>query len=833
MRLFGDLQHHYFQSDQQRCPMTKSSMAGIFIAVFAVSCFAAEISKEDLNFFLEESYSRYNNSNDAGDIEDQFFRIARKSDTPGEAIEAFAKSLGVPQETAGKYAQALIEACKFREKCDRRSGPCKFQPGEPAYDALVDAGFADLKGDIAFSIGTNLCNSTPPEAKIAFVRAIMKHPHRGEILTSLYKYSEDSIFGSVLFTLEPPTVRSAALLRRKAYRDGYALSNDQGVYISLAEIAREKAQSLKGAEKETVYLTCTEALIWTQLWAGLTDRALHVYNKLPHDLRERIPTSPAAELKNEDRRAYAQESASLASDLAFALYLSGDAAAARRMLEKRTKLVQFENVETTGDEEFRALALEEAMAPKYSADELYNLYFLGNAKDEPEQPAKGKERGWSKAKGWFFSIGESLPAMREVGAQRLKAAGYSEMAARLMRQERYYSLLSPLPDLGDMLPKIFADRQTYWELKTNQAREIRQTRNARKKAEPSGILCHTPNPLRVEERKVPPELRRPAAVSGNIIFDQQEPRIPEGVDLPVNKRSVVRYAKENGEKMIVFLSGELDHPGEIPAYGFWFEKTHGGGREWERPLYLNLQQHFPYVVVPDSKIPMLSEGNLQIEVEIKEIDPRSISFPPVGLVFKREERDLYIVINLADIEKDSDGDGLTDVIEHRIGLCPDNPDTDGDGIQDGSDPLPLTAFNPHASAESKQVAAAILSKTQKYEKGAIIVAPHSSAEAQEVCSVLGLKTKPADKAKTTFLIADPEIFSGILLPDRLLLYREGEMESLGDSNAPFFAPQIEVFPNKSRTKFYVIWTAGWTGGEFIVCREGDEYKVKVKSEWIT
>ena len=803
------------------------------MVVFAVACAAAEISREDYAFFLSESYSQFSRSGDGGDIEDQFYGIAQKSDSPDNAIQMFAKSLGVSSETAVKYVQALIEANKFRVKCDERSGPCLFQPGEPAYDALLDAGFADSKGDIGFSIGTNLCTGMPHEARIAFIRAIMKHPQRGKILTNLYEYSRDNIFGDALFTLEPPTIQRAILLRAEAYRKGYAVSNDRGLHISLAEIARERAHSLKEIDKDALYLTCTEALIWMHLWAGLTDRALDVYKRLPQNLRKRIPTSPPAELKNENRRNYAQESASLASDLAYAMYLSGDAGTARQLLEARAKLCKAENFEATYDEEFRVSALEEAMAPKYSADDLFNQYFGEKLKDEPTQPHKETSRDRGEARGWFFSLSTSLPAVREVGARRLKAAGYPDMAASLLKHERYYSPPDRVADLGDILPNKFIDRKAYWERQMSQAREARRRRNAELKAKAPGRLCHTPNPLRIEERQVPPEIRRPANESGNKDFDQPEPVIPEGVDLPVNRGSVVRYAEENGEKMIVYLSGELDHPGEIPAFGFWFQKTGGGGKEWEQPVYLNLQQYFPYVVVPESKIPMLSDGNLQIEVEIKEIDSRSITFPPVALGFNREERDIYIVINLADLEKDSDADGLTDIVEHRVGLCLNNPDTDGDEIPDGSDPLPLTAFNPAGSAESKQVAAAILSKTQNYEKGAIIVAPYSSADAQDVCRVLGLKAKPPNKAKILFIIANPEIFSGILLPDRLLLYQEGEMESLGDSNAPFFAPQIEVFPNRSGTKHYIIWTAGWTGGEFIIRREGDEYRVEVKSEWIT
>ena len=42
-----------------------------------------------------------------------------------------------------------------------------------------------------------------------------------------------------------------------------------------------------------------------------------------------------------------------------------------------------------------------------------------------------------------------------------------------------------------------------------------------------------------------------------------------------------------------------------------------------------------------------------------------------------------------ELNKDSDGDGMSDEYEIYSGYDPNNPDTDGDGIIDGKDFLPL------------------------------------------------------------------------------------------------------------------------------------------------
>ena len=47
-----------------------------------------------------------------------------------------------------------------------------------------------------------------------------------------------------------------------------------------------------------------------------------------------------------------------------------------------------------------------------------------------------------------------------------------------------------------------------------------------------------------------------------------------------------------------------------------------------------------------------------------------------------------VEVRLPDIEKDSDGDGWTDILERHLQMSWLSKDTDGDGIQDDRDPAP-------------------------------------------------------------------------------------------------------------------------------------------------
>jgi hypothetical protein len=51
-------------------------------------------------------------------------------------------------------------------------------------------------------------------------------------------------------------------------------------------------------------------------------------------------------------------------------------------------------------------------------------------------------------------------------------------------------------------------------------------------------------------------------------------------------------------------------------------------------------------------------------------------------------RFIHTTVQLSDLQRDSDGDRLTDRTEAVLYLNPQNPDTDGDGLQDAVDPAP-------------------------------------------------------------------------------------------------------------------------------------------------
>jgi hypothetical protein len=58
----------------------------------------------------------------------------------------------------------------------------------------------------------------------------------------------------------------------------------------------------------------------------------------------------------------------------------------------------------------------------------------------------------------------------------------------------------------------------------------------------------------------------------------------------------------------------------------------------------------------------------------------------------------------ASIRRDMDGDGLTDLVEARLGTDPNRADTDGDGVPDALDPCPNSG--KRLTGETEQIIAA-------------------------------------------------------------------------------------------------------------------------------
>lgn len=147
--------------------------------------------------------------------------------------------------------------------------------------------------------------------------------------------------------------------------------------------------------------------------------------------------------------------------------------------------------------------------------------------------------------------------------------------------------------------------------------------------------------------------------------------------------SIVRYDSLDSLKVIFYESSEL----EDRELGYWVAVSNDFGRSWKR-YYTTLVKNNFYFVKPTSKIPFVkNHSTLQLEFAI--IRKTKQETLPVGPPeFELLEDDLIMEIDLTKLIRDTDGDGLTDLLESKLFLDTGNKDTDRDGVNDRLDKNP-------------------------------------------------------------------------------------------------------------------------------------------------
>jgi hypothetical protein len=102
---------------------------------------------------------------------------------------------------------------------------------------------------------------------------------------------------------------------------------------------------------------------------------------------------------------------------------------------------------------------------------------------------------------------------------------------------------------------------------------------------------------------------------------------------------------------------------------------------------------------------MLGGAGVRIEADVLDMDPHVF-----GPIPEKPLRRVLVALSWSDLRRDTDGDGLPDLVEERMVTDPRSRDTDGDGFDDGADPLPhIASSSPSGSAE-EQVLSMVLSR---------------------------------------------------------------------------------------------------------------------------
>lgn len=159
-----------------------------------------------------------------------------------------------------------------------------------------------------------------------------------------------------------------------------------------------------------------------------------------------------------------------------------------------------------------------------------------------------------------------------------------------------------------------------------------------------------------------------------------------GIDL----RQILKYEKKGTIEAVVYKSGKYEnyYSGEP---GIWIAYSQNSGESWEY-YYTGIVQGRPLFMKGDTETPLFKDnGDLQIECcLLRQMTPTY--HPGPGATYKLVKDGLLLTVDLATLRKDSDNDGLTDIVEAKFFTNPNNADSDGDGITDDLDLNPRMAM---------------------------------------------------------------------------------------------------------------------------------------------
>jgi hypothetical protein len=421
--------------------------------------------------------------------------------------------------------------------------------------------------------------------------------------------------------------------------------------------------------------------------------------------------------------------------------------------------------------------------------------------------------------GLYWTTGKRTPIAQRASMLFFAARDYADIAAgirnALCRDPHGRGEVS-----ADELPPDMRELATEYSAKIETARLRLSGCPERRNATPSTqARGHS-----YVEKALPEQLRTPLRDDEGEDENIQAPGL-EGVHL-------VRFDDSGDVWAAISVSGDVDPTGEIGNGGYWLHISEDQGATWQPPLYLGLQEMQPYVVRRASKLPITNGAMLQLEVHVRELDERSITLPPVDLRVRRSADDVYIERPLAELRRDSDGDGIPDVLEHKIRTDPLRADTDGDGLDDGIDPLPQVSVRepPHPDAA---VITQLIQHVLGYDAAAIRIGLSQDAGIEKELKrlVSGERARPA---RVLFVRADKALFTGMLLPGHIAILDEEDLDYL-DANYGIHYP-VEfpnVWFNKEHTKGVVHWSARWTGGTLKFTKSGSKWKSEAVSQWIT
>lgn len=288
----------------------------------------------------------------------------------------------------------------------------------------------------------------------------------------------------------------------------------------------------------------------------------------------------------------------------------------------------------------------------------------------------------------------------------------------------------------------------------------------------------------------------------------------------------VRIERDGKRVVAITISQNLDPTGEVSQGGYWVHVSDDEGRTWAPPLYTGLSQLYPYVVAASSRVPLIRGDVIDLAVDVQELDTASITYPPIGLRSKRKQSGLYLTIPLADLRRDSDGDGVTDIVANHL-------------LLDGKGGPPAARVGSGAASctpqrlEDAKIMAVALENVFGHSSGALIQAIDRPTD-DPLAGLADIRRDAASAERPIFLEGDPADFACLRTQRLAVVYTADQIARLRRKTPDFHAVRLGALTfNRAHDRGFISWDTGWSGGALRLTRSKDGWKIEHYQAWIS
>lgn len=299
----------------------------------------------------------------------------------------------------------------------------------------------------------------------------------------------------------------------------------------------------------------------------------------------------------------------------------------------------------------------------------------------------------------------------------------------------------------------------------------------------------------------------------------REGSFPEEGTSGVSQPFIIKKRGLNGKQAFLYMDNMLD---EAWA-GVWLALYEEESGQWHK-YYTGLAQGQPLFLKWNSRLPLFKDSiTLQVEAAFLR---ETYSEQYFAIDHELVKDGAVVEIDLAAITADTDGDGLTDVVEAKMGLNPTLKDTDRDGMTDKLDPNPRFS---QLRTELSSLYEAVLSDTLPAAYEGFRKVPFASKQG----AVSALPQRPVG---TKLIVSDSRDIQGITLADERVIILTSKEYEQHKANYPstfsqyYLSPlfRIDGMPNTYR--FSVSYGPG--GTEYLVRKGRGGWEYKMLSTWI-